>query len=253
MPANDAIVNPVRGNNPPDPGILSLLVGTTGDINRLCGIMSIDKAQSRPLFISRFYASGNSDPAVSLAGPVVGAPYAVMLLETLIAWGAQKVLFYGWCGAISPDVKIGDIIIPTGAVIDEGTSRHYFESLKTSSRPSSGLTADIRSILVRNNIAFKEGDIWSTDAIFRETKDKVRHHQHHGILAVEMELSALFSVAEYRHVEIAGILVVSDDLSTLKWQPGFKEARFRQARDQICQALKHIMNDPENLKSADNG
>ena len=253
MTANEAIVNPVRGNNPPDPGFLSLLISTTGDIDRLCGVLGINKTQFRSLFISRLYPSGSSGLAVSLTGPIVGAPYAVMILETLIAWGTQGVLFYGWCGAVSPDVKIGDIIIPTGAFIDEGTSKHYFEGHRTSSHPSSELTAYIRSVLVRNNIAFKEGDIWSTDAIFRETKDKVRHHQHHGVLAVEMELSALFSVAEYRQVEIAGILVVSDDLSTLKWRPGFREASFRQARDQMCQALKHIVNDPENLKSANNG
>jgi len=48
-----------------------------------------------------------------VVGPFVGAPYAAMLLETLIAWDVEKIIFFGWCGAISHDVKIGDIIIPT--------------------------------------------------------------------------------------------------------------------------------------------
>ncbi len=240
MPANDAIVNPVRGNNPPDPGFLSVLVGTTGDINRLCGVMGIDKAQSRPLFISRLYASGNNAPVVSLAGPIVGAPYAVMILETLIAWGAQKVLFLGWCGAISPEVKIGDIIIPTAAVIDEGTSKHYQDSDEAVSRPSSEMTATIKSTLMKSGTPFQEGDIWSTDAIFRETREKVNRYQDQGILAVEMELSALFTVGRFRGIDIAGILVVSDELSTLHWQPGFRKERFKQGRSAACEVVNQI-------------
>jgi purine-nucleoside phosphorylase len=44
-----------------------------------------------------------------------------------------------------------------------------------------------------------------------------------------MEMSALFHVAEYRKVRLAGLLVVSDELFTLKWRPGFRKSRFKQA------------------------
>jgi uridine phosphorylase len=240
MTANDAIVNPVRGNNPPDLGMLSLLIGTTGDINKLCGVMGIDKTQFRPIFISRLYAAESSGPAVSLAGPIVGAPYAVMILETLIAWGAKKILFFGWCGAISPDVKIGDIIIPTAAVIDEGTSKHYQDNDESVSRTSFKMTATIKSILMKSGTPFHEGDIWSTDAIFRETREQVKSYRDQGILAVEMELSALFTVGRFRGIDIAGILVVSDELSTLQWRPGFRADRFEQGRSAACEVINQI-------------
>jgi uridine phosphorylase len=177
---------------------------------------------------------------VSFVGPIIGAPYAVMLFETLIAWGARSFIFFGWCGAISPDVKIGDILIPTSAVVDEGTSIHYLQPRESVVHPSPATTGLIKTILSDRDIAFHEGRIWSTDAIFRETPDKVSHYQSSGVVAVEMELSALFSVGRFRNVDVGGILVVSDELSTLKWHPGFKDERFKQGRKSACEVIRQI-------------
>lgn len=240
MSVNDAIINPAKGMNSPDPGTLSVLVGTIGDIHRLCRLMKIDKATFRRLFISKLYTAGNHKPDVSFVGPIVGAPYAVMLLETLIAWGARSFVFFGWCGAISPDVKIGDILIPTSAVVDEGTSIHYMQPKDSVVRPSPVTIGSIKTILSDRDIAFHEGRIWSTDAIFRETRDKVSHYQSTGVVAVEMELSALFSVGRFRNVDVGGVLVVSDELSTLKWHPGFKDERFKLGRKSVCEVIRQV-------------
>ena len=89
-----------------------------------------------PIFTSHFLAPQSVGVPVqkiftdmvgnfSITGPFIGAPYAAMLLETLIAWGARRIIFLGWCGAVAEEVKIGDIILPTAALIDEGTSGHY--------------------------------------------------------------------------------------------------------------------------------
>jgi purine-nucleoside phosphorylase len=59
--------------------------------------------------------------------------------------------------------------------------------------------------------------------------DKVRTYGNEGILAVEMEMSALFRVAAYRKVRLAGLLLVSDELSGLKWKPGFKTNKFKRS------------------------
>ena len=76
-------------------------------------------------------------------------------------------------------------------------------------------------------IVFQEGCIFTTDAVFRETKDLVQNYQKKEVLGVEMELSALFTIGNFRGVPISAILVVSDELSTLQWKPGFGAERFK--------------------------
>lgn len=93
---------------------------------------------------------------------------------------------------------------------------------------------------MKSGTPFQEGDIWSTDAIFRETREQVSRYQEQGILAVEMELSALFTVGRFHGIDIAGILVVSDELSTLQWQPGFRDERFKQSRETICRFISEL-------------
>jgi uridine phosphorylase len=240
MTASEAIVNPIKGKNSPDPGSLAFLIGTLVDFNRLCRVMELPASQSRPLFISRMHPQTAQLPGVSLTGPIVGAPYAVMILETLIAWGARRFIFFGWCGAISPDVKIGDILIPSAAIIDEGTSGHYSDGDVSRSQPSAVITTELKSALDAKAQSFHEGPVWTTDAIFRETKDKVRHFSKQGALAVDMELSALYTVAEFRGVDIGGILVVSDELSSLQWRPGFRDERFEVGRTTAYEAIKQL-------------
>ncbi len=244
MNKNDAIINPVKGKKTPYLSPVAVMVSSQTDIDMLCNLTSLCDAYARTLMMSKVHIGYDSATDFSVTGPVVGAPYAVMLLETLVAWGAQKIIFLGWCGAISHKVRIGDIIVPTGAVIDEGTSRHYHADEGDIARPSPDMVQKTKDHLKESKTAFHEGVIWSTDAIYRETREKVRRFQTEGVLAVEMELSALFTVGKFRNIEVGGLLIVSDELSTLKWQVGFKDERFRQSRvalleriDSLCQTL----------------
>ncbi len=196
MPKNEAIVNPAKPKNAPDLGPVAVMAATRTDLFSLCELFNFDKNDFYRLMISRLYFDRLHPDRVSVSGPFVGAPYAVMLLETLIAWGARNIFFLGWCGAIAEKVKIGDIILPTSAAIDEGTSTHYGQIDTGISRASSTLVAAIRQVLNKNQIDFHAGAIWTTDAVYRETRQQVERHQQDGILAVEMELSALYSVAQ---------------------------------------------------------
>jgi uridine phosphorylase len=168
---------------------------------------------------------------ITLAGPAPGAPYAVMVLEKLIALGVRAVVALGWCGSLSPEARIGDLIIPETALSEEGTSGHYplGESGPTA-------TPDLRRILQERltaaGVNFHSGKVWTTDAIYRETETKVLAYGSQGILAVEMEMSALFTVARFRGVALAGLLVVSDELFTLTWRHGLRDDRFRRSRQQ---------------------
>ncbi|MCP4687045.1 MAG: nucleoside phosphorylase [Desulfobacterales bacterium] len=236
----EAIVPPIGPRGAPDLGALAVMVSTGADLELLRSRLPRGTGSS-PLFTGRLFV--DADSGIAAAGPMVGAPYAVMVMESLIAGGVRKILYLGWAGAVSPDVRIGDVILPGSALIDEGTSRHYRTGPGEASRPSRAMVERIRKELTARAAPFREGAVWTTDGIFRETPRKVARFREMGALAVEMETSALFTVARYRGVEAAAILVVSDDLSTLKWRPGFKAPAFKAARRVAIESLMGVIDD----------
>jgi len=88
-----------------------------------------------------------------------------------------------------------------------------------------------------NSLPHHLGPVWTTDAPLRETVAKVHTYGKEGLLAVEMEMSALFHVAVYRKVRLVGLLVVSDELFTMKWRPGFRSTRFKRSCRRATEAL----------------
>ena len=96
----------------------------------------------------------------------------------------------------------------------------------------------VEQVLADNRVDFRSGKIWTTDAVYRETREKVERYQKQGVLAVEMEISALFSVAQFRQVELGAMLVVSDELSALKWRPGFRDKRFVEGHQTACKMVR---------------
>jgi len=240
MPAvkmDDAITYPVIGRGFPEPGTVALMAATQHDLQALCRLFQIDADEYYPLYMSRLYVVSGNGRRFSIVGPLVGAPYAAIILETLIAGGVAKIIFWGWCGAVSDKVKIGDIVVPDGAIIDEGTSRHYGADFASVAEPSNEITKKIKDALTPHRLDFHEGTVCTTDAIFRETRAAVERFQSQGVLAVEMETSALFTVGKYHAVKVGALLVVSDELATFTWKPGFKDQRFKQNRRQACNVI----------------
>ena len=235
---NDAIVNPMKSKKTPDIGPVAVMAATEKDLLVLCDLFDFNRDDYRRLFISRLYARDLSPGGVCLTGPGIGAPYAAMVLETLVAWGARRIIFLGWCGAISKKVSIGDLILPDAALVDEGTSRNYGVPDYGQTAPAGSMISLLQQVLEEHRIGFHSGKIWTTDAVYRETREKVADYQQKDVLAVEMEISALFSVAQYRQVELGAILVVSDELSAFKWQPGFKDPRFITGQQTACRMVK---------------
>jgi len=238
----DAIIVPQKGKRSPQLGPVAVIAGTETDLFQLCKLLDFDGGTYQKLFTSRLYR-GHANPSaagVSITGPIVGAPYAVMVLETLIAWGARKIIFIGWCGSISDKIKIGDIIVATSAIIDEGTSGHYTDNETRISFPSASMLTKLNDALRQNQANFHNGAIWSTDAIYRETCEKVKYFQRQDAIGVEMEISALFTVAKFRGVDLGAMAVVSDELSSFKWRPGFKMDEFKHGRKTACTVIKDL-------------
>jgi uridine phosphorylase len=146
-------------------------------------------------------------------------------MERLIALGAGCIVGVGSCGSLQTHVSIGRVILPTSALIEEGTSGHY-QGRGVSATPDPYLLEDIRQALNSEGIQPLEGRVWTTDAPFRETFEKVTRYQRSGILAVEMEASALMTVASFRNIPFASVLVVSDEIGTLSWKRGFDDSRY---------------------------
>jgi len=239
--SNDAVVNPVKGKKTSALGPVAVMVSNHRDLSDFCNVTDLVQASSQDLMMSRLHAA-NPDNAfgISAVGPMIGAPYAAMVMETLIVRGVSKIIYFGWCGSLSPHVRIGDIVVPTGAWIDEGLSGHYQADTHQPAVPSRNMIESTLTALRCHGVDWHEGSIWSTDAVFRETREKVAHFQSKSAIGVEMEISALCSVANFRGVEFGAVCVVSDELATMNWRPGFGDRRFKQSRKIVCEVIQSL-------------
>lgn len=181
-----------------------------------------------------------------LAGPALGAPSAALILEKLIVLGVKEILLISCCGSLDPSLSIGDILIATGAVSGEGVSRYYSD--KTVVAPCARMTGEIEKITQQQDIDSRQGLIWSTDAPYRESRSELLMLQErYGIVGVDMEFSALCSVASFRGVSLGALFVVSDMLWTRNWKPGFGGRVFKESsRDLIEKLMQYGLNkEPE--------
>jgi uridine phosphorylase len=149
----------------------------------------------------------------------IGAPTATVAFELLIAGGAKVFLLAGVAGSLQPAAPIGSVIIPTGALREEGVSYHYLPP-DADPPPDPELTEALIAAAEARNITPHQGRLWTTDALFRETGWKVRRYGAAGILAVEMEMAALLAVAQVRGVRLAAAMAISDELYH-PWSPGW--------------------------------
>jgi len=238
---DDVVIRPVRPGNWPDPPSLAFMIGNGSDMSALVSRSGISRKRSHTFLNSRLYYDPDGPFPACIAGPFIGAPYAVILMETLIAWGVKGVIFFGWCGSLNPEVRIGDILIPSAAYIADGTTPYYFpHPASDSAIPSANLNAGIAAQFQEKGRPFHQGPIWTTDAVFRETPALLEKYQNKGALAVEMEGSALFAVGGYRGVAVSAVLAVSDELHSLKWKPGFGDHRFRSARKTVIELFSSM-------------
>lgn len=153
-----------------------------------------------------------------------GAPMAAVMLEELIALGFERFLSLGAaghpCNSQGVKLEVGDIVLPKTALIFEGTSLHY-RAEDGISTPALALYDRTSSILNAKGIRFTPGTVATTDALYRETPEFIQTITERHAIALDMELSALFSVAAFHGKEIAGLLYISDIISTEgNWQLG---------------------------------
>lgn len=231
MSYNDeaVIIESRKGSQEQSSAPLAVMACVEVDRRQLCHLATSRVGGSRRTYNALLQEVMCANRVITVAGPILGAPQAVLVLEKLIALGSRAIVVLGWCGSLQSHVGIGDLILPTAAYSEEGTSSHY-PTTAADFLPDHGLFTSLREQCRRNSLSVHEGPVWTTDAPLRETVAKVRSYGKKGVLAVEMEMSALFGVAAYRGVRLAGLAVVSDELFTLEWRPGFRSKRFKRSR-----------------------
>jgi uridine phosphorylase len=150
----------------------------------------------------------------------IGAPIAVAVLEEAYVCGMRTLITTGAAGSLQPTAPVGTIVVPSSAIREEGTSHHYapedFEAA-----PDATLAAELVKEANVQGVDVQGGINWTTDAIYREHKQKIDLYRRAGVVTVDMELSALFTVAATRAMPCAAIVAVSDELHGDEWDIGF--------------------------------
>lgn len=167
------------------------------------------------------------DQRLAFFHPGVGAPLAASLLEEVIAMGCRKFIACGGCGVLAKDIAVGNLIVVSSAVRDEGVSYHYLPPDREVIANEIALDALVKT-LRRHKASYRIGKTWTTDAPYRETALKISQRKQEECLAVEMESAGMMAVTQFRHVIFGQVLYGGDDLSGIKW-----DNRAWQSRDEV--------------------
>ena len=161
------------------------------------------------------YAVTHKDKRIAAYQTMVGGPASVGRLEAMIAWGVKKFVFFGTCGVLDKDIADGNLIVPTAAYRDEGTSYHYaaagdYIEVKTADKLS--------DIMTELKLPHVKGRTWTTDAFFRETRNNMLKRKAEGCLTVEMECASIMAAGQFRGVEVYQFLYAADNLDSSEWE-----------------------------------
>lgn len=146
----------------------------------------------------------------------VGAPACTVSYEEVLAMGLEKLIVFGTCGVLNKEIEDLAIIIPSHAFRDEGTSYHYIEA-SDEIEVNTKYKDLFKEILDEHSYSYVEGKTWTTDAPYRETREKVLKRKEQGCLCVEMECSAMAAVAKFRNKDLFTFFYAADNLDSGKW------------------------------------
>lgn len=154
---------------------------------------------------------------LAIVGTGIGGPAAAIAAEELIALGVRAIIRVGTCGGIQAEVKPDHLVVSSGCVRDEGTSRAYID-VAFPALPDGRLAAALAKAGRENGATVHLGITHCKDAYYSEKRGmqldagrsarKWQTWRAAGVLATEMETAALFVIASLRRVAAGGIFVV---------------------------------------------
>ncbi len=154
---------------------------------------------------------------VSVTSTGMGCPSAAIAAEELINIGAKTLIRIGSSAALKDEMRIGDLLISTGAMKNEGTSKFYVPD-QFPAIPDMQFTHLLdqvaRKITADSEVNVFTGISATDDAFYGETPEWIDKLIKLKVSNIEMEASALFTVGHMRDVRVACICGVSGNLKT---------------------------------------
>ncbi|MCH7660763.1 MAG: nucleoside phosphorylase [Euryarchaeota archaeon] len=208
---------------------IALIPGDPGRVDRIAGQCDSSELVSENREYKLVNATYNGTD-LTICSTGIGCPSAAIAIEELERVGVETVIRVGTTGALQREIEIGDMIVATGAAKDEGTSKRYesvtypavpdyrvlsalVESAET--RGVSGSPDDPEASGNSRSSRAEEvhvGPIASDDAFYAETDDYVESWEAAGILSVEMEAAAVFTLARRKGMRAGAICTVDGNL-----------------------------------------
>ena len=136
--------------------------------------------------------------------------------------GADKFILFGSAGSLDKEITSGKYVIPTEAYRDEGMSYHYappadFIRIRNAEH--------VARIFDKYGFPYVMGKVWTTDALYMETRELLKRRKQEGCIAVEMELAGVQAVCDHYGFELYDFLMTGDVVDQSDYTPdGLTEA-----------------------------
>jgi uridine phosphorylase len=166
------------------------------------------------------------------------APDTAITTEILCGAGAQSLIRVGSCGSLQEHIQIGDLVIVTGALRGDGTSRYYVaESFSTIA--DAGIVAALSKAADALNVRYHLGWIFTTDALFQETPQLIEQLRQQNISSIDMVTSTFLTIAQVRGKKAGAVLAVSDECLHGKF--GFRDSAFFNAEQKTIEVARQAL------------
>jgi purine-nucleoside phosphorylase len=174
---------------------------------------------------------------ISVQGTGMGVPSISIYVNELIReYGVKNLIRVGTCGGIQADVKVRDVIIAMTACTDSNMNRLVFPGFDFAPCASFDLLKKAYEAGIQKGLHVRVGNVLTADVFYRESMDPVKKLGEYGVLAVEMETTALYTLAAKYGVNALSILTVSDHIFT--GEETTAEERQTTFNDMIVMALE---------------
>jgi DeoD family purine-nucleoside phosphorylase len=150
---------------------------------------------------------------VSVQTSGMGTPSLSIVVEELLRLGAKRLIRVGTCGGIAKGLKTGDLVVATAACPVDGATTTYLHGEAYAPAADFALTRALVDAAAEAGVAARTGLVASVDVFYNTDADYAQRWRDRGVLAFEMEASALFYLAARDGAQAACALTVSDVLS----------------------------------------
>ncbi|HZW82531.1 MAG TPA: purine-nucleoside phosphorylase, partial [Candidatus Deferrimicrobium sp.] len=152
---------------------------------------------------------------VSVQGSGMGMPsISIYVNELITEYGVENLIRIGTCGSLQADIHIKDVILAMSASTDSNINKIRFNNMDYAPTANFELLQKAYTAASKDNIPVKVGNILSTDTFYGDDPDDWKLWAKFGVLAVEMEAAALYTLAAKYKANALAILTVSDSLVT---------------------------------------